>query len=40
MTPGMDSDKGADRLEKYVTEKTGDESLGWLAKMGLLLGGI
>ena len=40
MTPGMDSDKGADRLEKYVTEKTGDESLGWMAKMGLLLGGI
>ena len=40
MTPGMDSDKGADRMEKYVTEKTGDESLGWLTKMGLLLGGI
>ena len=36
----MNPDKGADQLEGYVTEKTGDESLGWLAKMGLLLGGI
>jgi GNAT superfamily N-acetyltransferase len=37
---GINPDKGADQLEEYVTEKTGDEALGWMAKMGLLLGGI
>lgn len=31
-------DYGADRLEKYITEKTGDPSLGWMGKMGLLFG--
>jgi hypothetical protein len=36
----MNPDKGADQAGKYVTEKTGDEALGWMAKMGLLLGGI
>ena len=37
---GMNPDKGADQAEAYVTEKTGDESLGWMAKMGLLFGGL
>ena len=40
MTPGMDSEKGATKLESWVTEKTGDPSLGWMAKMGLIFGGI
>jgi hypothetical protein len=31
-------DYGADRLEQYITEKTGDPSLGWMGKMGLLFG--
>lgn len=37
---GMNPDKGADQAEAYVTEKTGDESLGWMARMGLLFGGL
>lgn len=36
----MNPDKGADQAEAYVTENTGDESLGWMAKMGLLFGGL
>ena len=31
-------DYGADRFEQYITEKTGDPSLGWMGKMGLLFG--
>ena len=37
---GMNPDKGADQLEGYVTDVTGDPSLGWMAKMGLLFGGL
>ena len=37
---GMNPDKGADQFERYVTDVTGDPSLGWMAKMGLMLGGI
>ena len=36
----MNPDKGADQLEGYVTDVTGDPSLGWMAKMGLILGSI
>ena len=36
----MNPDKGADQAGAYVAEKTGDESLGWMAKMGLLFGGL
>ena len=31
-------DYGADRFEQYITDKTGDPSLGWMGKMGLLFG--
>jgi hypothetical protein len=37
---GMNPDKGADQAAGYVTDKTGDESLGWMVKMGLLFGGL
>ena len=32
------TDYAADRVEDFVTDKTGDDSLGWMAKWGLLLG--
>ena len=32
------ADYGAEKAGEYVTDKTGDESLGWMAKWGLLLG--